>query len=81
MYYILIYDVVDNFIERRAVLREEHLKLVYEAHGGGAHFEGPMGAVCEDRQAERRRLADVTPFTLEYPPGKQGAQVHGQIID
>jgi len=35
MYYMLIYDVVDNFIERRAVLREEHLKLVYEAHGGG----------------------------------------------
>jgi hypothetical protein len=35
MYYMLIYDVVDNFIERRAVLREEHLKLVYEAHGRG----------------------------------------------
>jgi hypothetical protein len=35
MYYMLIYDVVDNFIECRAVLREEHLKLVYEAHERG----------------------------------------------
>lgn len=35
MYYLLLYDVVDNFIERRAVLRGAHLKLVQEAHERG----------------------------------------------
>lgn len=35
MYYVLLYDVVDNFIERRAVFREAHLKLIREAHERG----------------------------------------------
>ena len=35
MYYVLLYDVVDNFIERRAVFRDAHLKLVREAHERG----------------------------------------------
>jgi len=35
MYYMLLYDVVENFIERRAVFREAHLKLVREAHERG----------------------------------------------
>ncbi len=35
MYYMLLYDVVDNFIERRAVFRDAHLKLVREAHDRG----------------------------------------------
>ncbi len=35
MYYMLLYDVVDNFIERRAVFRDAHLKLVGEAHERG----------------------------------------------
>ncbi|HSB81533.1 MAG TPA: YciI-like protein [Candidatus Methylomirabilis sp.] len=35
MYYMLLYDVVDNFIERRTVFREEHLKQVRDAHDRG----------------------------------------------
>lgn len=35
MYYILFYDVVDDFINRRAPLRESHLKLAREAHERG----------------------------------------------
>ena len=35
MYYMLLYDVVENFIERRAVFREAHLKLVRDAHERG----------------------------------------------
>ncbi len=35
MYYMLLYDVDDNFIERRTVFREEHLKQVREAHERG----------------------------------------------
>ncbi len=35
MYYMLLYDVVENFIERRAAFRDAHLKLVREAHERG----------------------------------------------
>jgi uncharacterized protein YciI len=35
-YFALIYDVVDNFAERRMPFREPHLKLVKEAHERGA---------------------------------------------
>ena len=35
MYYILLYDVVENYIERRAPYREEHLKLVNAAYQRG----------------------------------------------
>jgi uncharacterized protein len=42
MFYLLIYDVVDDYVERRAPLREQHLELAreYAARGllvlGGA---------------------------------------------
>jgi uncharacterized protein YciI len=34
-YFALFYDVVDDFISRRAAFREEHLRLVREAHRRG----------------------------------------------
>ena len=34
-YFALTYDVVSDFIERRAVYRDAHLRLVREAHGRG----------------------------------------------
>jgi len=34
-YYALFYDVVDDFISRRALYREEHLRLVQEANRRG----------------------------------------------
>ena len=35
MYYILFYKTVENYIERRAPFREEHLALVRAAHARG----------------------------------------------
>jgi hypothetical protein len=35
MYYILLYDVVENYIERRALYREAHLQLAQQAHQRG----------------------------------------------
>lgn len=35
MYYILFYKTVDNYIERRAPFREEHLNLAQKAHQNG----------------------------------------------
>ena len=34
-YFALIYDVVDDFVDRRAPYREAHLRLVQEAHRRG----------------------------------------------
>ncbi len=34
-YYVLFYDVVEDFVARRAPFREEHLRLVREAYGRG----------------------------------------------
>lgn len=34
-YYALFYDVVDNFVSRRARYREEHLRLARAAHHRG----------------------------------------------
>ena len=34
-YYVLLYDVVDEFVVRRAPHREEHLRLVRDAHRAG----------------------------------------------
>ena len=51
MHYLLIYDLVDDYIERRAPLRAEHLALARaaEARGelilGGALANPPDGAV------------------------------------
>jgi uncharacterized protein YciI len=34
-HYLLIYDVVDDYLVRRAPLRAEHLRLIREAHERG----------------------------------------------
>lgn len=51
MHYILFYDVVDDYVEKRAQLRDGHLKLGREAHErgelvlGGALADPVDGAV------------------------------------
>lgn len=45
MYYLLIYDVVENYIERRAAFRDEHLKLAKEYADQGALI---IGGALED---------------------------------
>lgn len=35
MHYILFYKVVENYVEKRAPYREEHLKLIGKAHDNG----------------------------------------------
>jgi len=60
-YYALIYELVDDYIERRAAFRAEHLKLAAESHArgelvmGGAFAEPPNKALlifrAEDRSA------------------------------
>ena len=51
MYFLLLYDFVENIVERRAPYREEHLKLARAAQGrnelllGGAFSDTVDGAV------------------------------------
>jgi uncharacterized protein YciI len=35
MFWMLIYDLVDDYLERRAALRSEHLELARAAHARG----------------------------------------------
>ena len=50
MYYLLQYDLVDDYIDRRPPFREEHLRLAREAHQrgelvlAGAFADPPDGA-------------------------------------
>ena len=34
-YFALTYDVVENYVQQRTPFRDEHLKLVRDAHGRG----------------------------------------------
>ena len=51
MYYVLFYKTVDNYIEKRAPYREEHLRLAQQAHDneslilGGALADPADGAL------------------------------------
>jgi uncharacterized protein YciI len=50
-YFALFYDVVDGFVDKRMPYREEHLRLVREAHArgeiviAGALGDPPAGAL------------------------------------
>jgi len=50
-YYALFYEMVDDFVSRRAAFREEHLRLARESHSrgelvlAGALTDAPAGAL------------------------------------
>ncbi|HEU5287790.1 MAG TPA: YciI-like protein [Candidatus Limnocylindria bacterium] len=49
MYFVLLYDLVDDYLERRAPLREQHLKLAREAEARGELVLGGALADPADR--------------------------------
>lgn len=75
MYYALFYDVVDDMVTKRAPYREEHLRLIREAHTrgeivmAGAVGNPPDGALLIFR-AESPDTAEA--FAREDPYVKQG---------
>jgi uncharacterized protein YciI len=73
-FYALIYEVVDNFLERRAPLRETHLGLVRAAHErgellmAGSFQDPPDGALLVFRvedEAEVAEFARADPYVIE----------------
>jgi uncharacterized protein len=58
-YFVMTYHLLDDYINRRVPLREEHLKLAAEAHArgelvlGGAFADPPDKALTIFRSADR----------------------------
>ena len=75
MYWLLFYDVVDDYIERRAALRDAHLALASSAHRrgflvlGGAYDDPVDGALLVFRAHDR---AVVEQFVRDDPYVNEG---------
>ena len=74
MYWLLTYDLVDDYLERRAPLREAHLALVRAAHDrgelllAGALADPPDAAVLvfrSDAPAAAENFAGHDPYVKE----------------
>jgi uncharacterized protein YciI len=73
-YYVLEYEVVDNFVARRAQYRDEHLRLVRAAHErgelliAGAVGDPPAGALLvfkSDSIATPETFAQNDPYVRQ----------------
>ena len=73
MHYLLLYDLADDYLERRGPLRAEHLSLAREAHArgelqlGGALADPADGAVLlfrGDSPDAARSFAETDPYVL-----------------
>jgi uncharacterized protein YciI len=73
MYFLLLYDVVDDYVERRGIFRDDHLTLARAAHArdelvlAGA-FAGPADGAAlvfkADDRAVAERFAQNDPYVL-----------------
>lgn len=73
-WFVLLYDVVDDYVTRRAALRDEHLRLAREAHErgelalAGAHqeeggaFDGAILVFRGDDPGAATRFAEADPY-------------------
>jgi uncharacterized protein YciI len=73
-YYLLLYDVVENFLERRLPFRQAHLELVQQAHEHGellmaGGFRDPADGALLIFQAEdpspAEQFATIDPYVSE----------------
>ena len=82
MHYLLMYDVVSDYVERRGAYREEHLALAWKAHDegrlilGGALMDPADGAVLlfqGDSPVAAEAFARADPYV------KNGLVTHWRI--
>ena len=82
MHYLLIYDVVPDYVERRAAFRKEHLSLAWQSHErgelvlGGALAEPVDGAVLLFR-GDSPRPAEA--FAEADPYVRHGLVTHWRV--
>ena len=74
-YYALIYELVDDYIERRTAFRAEHLKLAAESHARGELLMGGAFSEPADKallifRAEDRSVPET--FVREDPYALNG---------
>ena len=75
MYYLLFYNVVDDFLQRRRPLRQEHLELAREANErgelvlAGAYADPPDGAALVFRADDDSVVRD---FVARDPYVREG---------
>ena len=62
MHYLLLYDVVPDYVERRAAFRDEHLSLAWEAHARG---ELVLGGALDDPVDGAVLLSSDSPAAAE----------------
>jgi uncharacterized protein len=74
VYYLLLYELVDDYLERRPAFREEHLRLAREAEArgelllGGAYADPADGAALvfrADEDAVVREFVAKDPYVRE----------------
>lgn len=81
-YFAMIYDLVDDYIMRRAAFREEHLKLAADAHArgelllGGAFADPPDKALLIFR-ANDAKVAES--FARKDPYVVNGLVSHWEV--
>lgn len=63
MHYLLIYEVVDDYVERRAAFRDEHLRLAWAAHGRGELLLG--GALADPTDGAMLLFSGDSPVEAE----------------
>ena len=74
-YFALMYDMVDDFVARRAAYREEHLRLARESYArgelvlGGSLADSPAGALLVFNSADATAAED---FARHDPYVKNG---------
>jgi uncharacterized protein YciI len=71
MRWVLIYDLVDDYLERRAALRDDHLALARAAHERGelqlagalaAPYDRALLIFAGDSQAAAEAFANADPY-------------------
>jgi uncharacterized protein len=81
-YYLLIYDVIDDYIERRAAFRDEHLRLAKAARDRGELVLGGALAAPVDKAILVFRSSDQTvveEFVRQDPYIAHGIVSHWEI--
>lgn len=81
-YFILFYDVVPDYLERRGQYRDEHLRMVREAHARGEIVLAGAYAEPADGAALVWRTTDVSPierFVAGDPYVKNGLVTRHRI--
>lgn len=81
-YYALFYDMVDDFVARRAAFRDEHLRLARESHArgelvlAGALTDAPATALLVFNSVD---ATAVETFARNDPYVKNGVAKHWRV--